>query len=304
MKFLKHVFSAAAVAACVVGGAAHAAVLTNIDSNSPYSPFGGFDWAPNGAAWTNGVVAAEQAFLGGDDANNVFTINYAAIAANIVNPAKQTLPSANLDSTTDGAATGAGTYEYTIFASVQVKFTNFIVLPGVCLPPPCVFASFETIGGTYDIYYDLSPDALAQVGAWSGFTGTNAEKLISGTLNAGTTNTFSDLSATNGFGISGTVTSQSALVSPLLIGTSFTSELTFSQLASLPPNQGGANFATPTSVDGMVVEQDPNIDDIFSVDGSQLFFEGVPEPMSLLLVGGALLAAGSASRRRNKAKAA
>lgn len=303
MKFAKYVGVVALAAAGMMSGPVNASVtLSNADTFSPFNPFGGFDWAPGAAAWTDGVVAAEAAFQSGgvNDVNNKFRIYYAAHAVGIIDPLKNTLFSPNLDTKADGVGTGLpapfdSRYEYTIFAYVDLKVTSYEVLANQNCPVlPCVKISVESTGGAFDIYYDTNFNAKRQNNsAWTGFN--DGSVLITGLFDAGVTNTLDeDTILTNpvfGFGLNGVVTGQDTnYINPTLAGTRFSSEFQF--------RQADPGFQTPTKVDSTDINQDPTVEDIFSVDGSQLFFEQVPEPMSLMLVGVALLGAGAATRRR------
>mgnify|MGYP000964847968 CR=1 FL=1 len=291
MKFSKLTAALATSAAVIFGGSAGAATISNADGN--LSPFGGFDWAAGGAAWTNGLTAAETAFENGACGVSAcnFQITYVAWATALTRPGGSGLTTPRLDGNPNGSPGGAGFYEYTIKATLTGTITNYVEGDE---------ANYVISGGLFDIFYDTSANANlnaspAPGNQWDGFD--DGVKIISGTL---FTLTPQELSLVNGNGIValvGTVTEQdNTYVNPQLLGTNVTSTL------QLFPSPSITNFTRPISVDGVPLPPVGVGDDeaLFQADANQAF-TAVPEPASLLLAGLALAGAGVASRRRRKA---
>lgn len=291
MKFSKLTAALVSCAAVTFGGAAMAASISNVDGN--LSPFAGFDWAGGGAAWTNGLTAAETALAGGcaTPGSCNFTVNYAAWAAALTKPSSGALNTPGLDGDPNGGADAGKTYEYTIKATLTATLTGYV---------PGVFASFVVSSGSFNIFYDTSANAnLDALGApgfeWDGFD--DGISIISGTLGTAATQLLSLTGSSSAIALIGGVTGQnSTYVNPQLVGTNITSTL------QLWPSDTITNFSPPVSVDGVALPPygPSDAEALFQADANQTFTERVPEPASLLLVGLALAGVGAASRRRRQ----
>ena len=272
---LNKVLSALAVAgATVFGGAAHAVpTITNLDGT--LSPFGGFDWAQGATAWTSGFVPV---------AGNTFTLYYAAWAVAVSDTGSGALFTPRLDTNANGTPAAAGVYEYTIFASLTETVLG-------CTGSTC---TFQTTGGSFDIYYDTGANARQADG--TGFR--NGTTIISGTVGSSGPTTFNNTTG-GAQALSGAVTyTNSVYVNPALVNTNFSSTLqlgtavtNFTIPTGFDFNNNGTTAGSELFAPGTVV---------FQADGNQAF-SAVPEPTGLLLAGVALAACGAISRRRKAA---
>lgn len=268
---LKKAFSAAALGLSLISAMpAQATTITNTDGTFTWT---GFDWDSNGTAYTTGFLPS---------VGDTFTIDAFAVAANLKNGASNIL-GLNLDSNADGSSAGANFYEYTL----KVQLNESVVSCSGDLTS-CTFA---ITGGSYQIYYDTSPDANALAGSLgTGFL--DGSLLLSGTVFAqpGGTFTVSGLGGSGNTSLLGSVDfTNLGFIDPSLTNTVASTTL---QLGSFFTN----GYVSPGGFNS-VAFTDANI--VFQADANQSF-SAVPEPASLALFGLAMLAGGAASRRRIK----
>lgn len=270
---LKKAFSAAALGFSLISMMpAQATTITNTDGTFQWT---GLDWDSNGTAYTTGYLPT---------VGQAFTIDAFAVAANLKNGASNIL-GLKLDSNADGASAGVGFYEYTLHLHL-----NETVLSCTAGGVSCTYA---ITNGTYQIYYDTTPEANALAGSLgTGFL--DGALLLTGSIAAQSGGTFLGTSLGNGSGnvsILGTVDSTNGLfINPALSNTVAATTL---QLGDAFTN----SYVSPGGFNGTPFSGGPgNI--IFQADGNQSF-STVPEPESLALFGIAMLA-GAASRRRVK----
>ncbi len=269
---LKKAFSAAALGLSLIAAMpAGASTITNTDGTFNWT---GFDWDSNGTAFTTGFAPT---------AGQLFTIDAFAVAANVKNGASNIL-GLKLDSNADGVSAGAGFYEYTLRVTLNEQVVSCTGGGTSC--------TFAITGGSYQIFYDTTPDANALAGSLgTGFL--DGASVLTGSVFAQPGGTFT-VSGTGGSGVVsllGNVGSTNALfINPAQFSTTASTTL---QLGSAFTN----GYVSPGGFNGVAFTGGPgNI--IFQADANQSF--AVPEPASLALFGIAMLAGGVATRRRVK----
>lgn len=277
---MKNIFKLA-LAAALSGGVAtlHAATLdttTATPDDGILQNFTGFDWNSNGAGWIQGFDLT-AANLAGD--MDTFTFTYQAFA----NTIQTTTPTSNLYVASPGSATG--TYEVTTFSTITETAT--------CNNDGCSSITITLDSGTFDIYFDTTPDANQLAG-----TGlTDGVNIISGTWDGGLT-TFTatgpvgpGVIGVGGGVLSGTVTStNSTYVDPDLVGSLLQASLFF-------PGQSAPSYTRPVLFNGVATGADTATDFVLQTDTSQ-DFTAIPEPAVLAMLGLGLLGLPLAKRLR------
>lgn len=271
-------------AALLLGGMAttHAATLDTTSAaptdDGVLQNFIGIDWHSNGGGWVQGYNVANVV-----GATDTFTFTYQAFAGVI----QTTSPVNNLWVGAPGSQ--SGTYEMTTYAVIQETATCLSVGVG-----QCGAISIATTGGTWEIYFDTSPEAnqatgtgfldgaLMLAGTWdSGFSvfGSNGLPPGGGGLGSGGGQLFGSVTYTN-----------NTYVNPDLLGTNLQASLVF-------PGEPAPNYTRPAAFNGVPTGPDTATDFVLQTDTSQNF--AVPLPGTLLLFGSGLLGLGTFRRRRH-----
>jgi hypothetical protein len=248
------VSTAVGVALCAAPLAAMATTIVTGDGVK--SPFGGFDWDSASSAIVQGPIVDGGAI----------TTTYFSNAASVKQQGGGNFFLPNLFPFNPG-----GSYEFTIRAVINETVD--------CTGPgnTCGSADFIVTSGTWQIWYDTTPDSDRVTGAGI----TDGTLILSGNINPGLAGNFtaSGTGGTGNFNFTGSVLfTDTAFVNPALGSTNAVATLQFGTSvtdwtqATGIPGAGGASAALPgdTSL-------------ILQADGNQSF--AVPEPASVALLG-------------------
>jgi hypothetical protein len=268
MKALKRIASAAVAGMLLVGGAgAVQAATLDTSTGSPgdgiLQNFSGIDWQANGAGWIQGFDLTSASGIGATDN---FTFTYQAFAGSI----GSTSPTPNLYVASPGPK--AGGYELTTYATLNETAT--------CLTANCSAISITTNNGSFQVFFDNSPDANSALG--TGYL--DGVQILAGTFSGGLA-TFTAAGpigpgsfGTGGGFLFGTVTStNNAYINPNLLGSTLQASLQF-------PGQSSPTYDRPAAFNGVSTAGDTPTNFVMQTDTSQNFdVVSVPEPATTLL---------------------
>jgi hypothetical protein len=253
--------ASAALGAALVGLASGASAAVILTGDGNREPFGGFDWAQEGSAVTSGFAPVT---------GTVISTTYWANAIAVNREGGGVLSTPNLS-----PFNPAGTYEYTVLATIQETVT--------CLNMSCSQAQFTATGGEFRIWYDTAPDSNLVTGAGI----TDGDLIIRGDIDPGPAGIF----VANGSGGTGVFefTGNVLFTNTMFINPELA---TSNAVATLQFGSSTTNWTPPT---GTPLGAIPAGSLLFQADGNQAF--QVPEPGTLLLGGLSLLLAGMGRRR-------
>lgn len=249
----------------LVLGTTQALAVPTIDTGADgvLTGFEGIDWHSNGAGWVRDFGLTTSNNEGDSDD---FTLTYQAFAGTI--DADQTTP--NLRVATPGP--GVGTYEFTTFAEVSLNAT--------CVEDGCANIDITLNSGTWEIFYDDSPDASTSTGI--GFL--DGDLVMSGTWDSGAIGfTYTDFlpvgMGTGGALLSGTVNfTDTSRIKPVMVGSGIQASLQF-------PGEAFPHYTRSAAFNGESTGIDTASSFVIQTDTSQRFEPvQVPNPGTMLLM--------------------